>query len=107
LKRTIKLGRMISPALKENRDNKAMIVGIVSEDVVLIQKKGCERELCKTKELYLEEEEFNIKGMSQEEIDTLIPACEKKVDMSSDFDRFKQGLARKIEAEVLKDMKTA
>jgi ribosomal protein L14E/L6E/L27E len=106
-KRTVKLGRIVSPALKEERHRKAVIVGIISEEVVLIQKKGCKRELCRTKELHLEEDEANIENLSPGEIDELIPVLEKRMDASNDFGRFKRKLIEKLEAEVLREMNTA
>lgn len=84
-----------------------MIVGVVDAKFVLIQKEDGEREICPVDKLYLEEESFDIKGLTPEDIGKLIPPCTYVEDKSNDFERFKLRLARRVEEEVLREKGTA
>lgn len=94
---------MVTPALKDRRHMHAIIVGIIDTTFVLLQRKDGEREVCPIATLHLEEEAFDIKGMSAEEIGRLIPDDVCAEDTAGDFDRFKAKLRKAVEDEVLRE----
>lgn len=83
---------------------KGIITGILNVKSVVIQTKGENREIVKCKELFIEDECFDITGKSPKEIDELIPVIPEPKDDSNDFDRFKARLIQKVEAEVINNM---
>ncbi|AFM98487.1 hypothetical protein EHEL_061160 [Encephalitozoon hellem ATCC 50504] len=101
--RTVKLGRIVAPALKEKRHTYGIIVGIIDATFVLIQRKDGEREMCSISNLHLDEKSFDIKGLSAEEIGKLIPESTHTEDTTNDFDRFKMNLRKKVEESLLKE----
>ncbi|CCI73947.1 ECU06_1215 [Encephalitozoon cuniculi GB-M1] len=101
--RTVRLGRIVTPALKERRHTYAIIVGIIDVTFVLLQRKDGEREICSVANLHLEDEAFDIKGLSAEEIGKLIPEDTYIEDTTNDFDRFKLKLRKRVEEELLKE----
>lgn len=88
------------------RHTKAIIVGVFDVTFVLIQKKDGEREICPACELYLEEESFDIRGLSPEDIGKLIPEDTYVEDKSNDFDRFKKRLELRIEEQILMERRS-
>lgn len=100
-RRTVRLGRVVSPALRELRHTRAVVVGVVDSVFVLIQKKSGEREICSVVNLHLEDECVDIKGLGPEEIGQLIPEDACVEDAGTDFDRFRARLMRRVENEVL------
>jgi hypothetical protein len=85
------------------RHTKAIVVGVIDAKFVLIQKKNKEREICSVKELYIEEEVFDINGLSHDEIEKLIPSNTSTERNENDFERFKLRLIKKIEEDLLRE----
>lgn len=93
----------MAPALNEKRQIYGIIVGVIDATFVLVQRKDGEREMCSISNLHLEEESFDIKGLSAEEIGDLIPESTYTEDTTNDFDRFKLRLRKRVEESLLKE----
>lgn len=93
----------MTPALKEKRKTYGIIVGIIDATFVLLQRKDGEREMCSISNLHLEDESFDIKDLSPEEIGKLIPESISEEDTTNDFERFQMKLRKRVEDELLKE----
>lgn len=98
----IEIGRVVSRNLKTERHIKAIIIGIIDASFVVLRKQNNEVEIAPISSFTMLDEVHDIKGKSDEEVVRLIQ-CEKKEEVSSDFDRFKVKLQEKIKGEILKE----
>lgn len=97
----IEIGRVVAKCLKTERHVKAIIIGIIDASFVVLKKQNGQIEIAPVSSFTLLDEVYDIEGKSDEEIIKLIQ-CEKEVDTSNDFDRFKLKLKEKVKNEILK-----
>jgi hypothetical protein len=96
----VELGREVSPRLLDNRQNKAVITGILNNKFVVILKKDSTSEVVRLRDIVLNETVYNLEDLKNKN-NAFFKAENKQVE-ASDFDRFKLNLEEKIVSELLK-----
>lgn len=96
----VELGREVSPLNTKLREHKAVITGIKDNRFVVVLKQDRSHEVVRLKDIVLNDKVYDLEELKNESHEFFKTKASQ--ECSSDFDRFKLALGRRIIDEMLK-----
>jgi hypothetical protein len=98
----IELGREVVPRELEKRGHKGVIVGIKNEKFVIIVKQDKKHEMVRVQDIVLRDRIYNIEEI-EDGSSEFFSIDRKDEEIFGDFERYKNNLKKRIEAEVAEE----